>query len=100
LAIAVVPRGLLPQPNKQTYATTTTIKPNIPPMQTSEANPSPTTKQPAKTTPKTKRNKIQKQKDVATKKPTTTQVEQNKPFAKNSESVFRKAISSISRGET
>jgi len=68
-------------------------------MQTSEANPSPTTKQPAKTTPKTKRNKIHKQKDVATKKPTTTQVEQNKPFAKSSERVFRKTISIIFKGE-
>jgi hypothetical protein len=45
-------------------------------MQTSETNPSPTTKQPAKTIPKTKHRKIHKQKDVAPKKPTTTQVEQ------------------------
>jgi hypothetical protein len=45
-------------------------------MQTSETNPSPTTKQPAKTTPKSKRSNIHKQKDVAPKKPTTTQDEQ------------------------
>jgi hypothetical protein len=63
---------------KPTCATTTTKKPNIPSMQTSETNPSPTTKQPAKTTPKIKCDKIHKQKDVAPKKPTTTQVEQNK----------------------
>jgi len=47
-------------------------------MQTSETNPSPTTKQPSKTTPKTKRNKIHKQKDVTPKKPTTTQDKKNK----------------------
>jgi hypothetical protein len=47
-------------------------------MQTSETNPSPTTKQPIKTPPKTKHNKIHKQKKVAPKKPTTTQAKQNK----------------------